>query len=652
MTGQIDSNPDFFARVDEACRLLLRGESESALELIEQLQVERPNAVETIYLLGVFAVTMDELGRGLILIEEAHHADPECLEYSEALANLHTRVGNLTEGLYYAKLSTTLEPHPHARNLLPEDFKNYFESLDKALIPRHHINGLIKMAHHQYEEAAREFDRQIQLVPQDANVRRDYADALLANKQFETAINQAAIAVETAPDDTMNQFVAGRVCQAIGTDVPAAFHFKNVLADKDAPLPIAAAAFTRMSGLSGVPETELAELKQNIRERWELAEARPKEATPSAERKQKIHVAYLSNGLASADLAAFLGPILRMHDRSKFEVHLYEETQGQSTFKQQMANLSDASRYAWNLDDETAAIIIGGDEMDILVDLCLPEADNRAGIFAMQPSLIQIGFAGISGPGLPWINHIVGDAANEQAVHKVMSEGQQFHATSPGLWSVTPSSMLPDVTPLPCLESGEITFGAICDLAGVTEQAVDAYTQALKALPNSRLLFGATGHIDGYPRRRIGELFAGTGVADRVAVYDENRLQDRFSIDHEYWRLVDVLLTPGPVYQPTRLTESLWMGIPIVALPSETIAGCTAASVLAAAGKEDWSTGNVDEFVAKASALCEDRAALSELRQSLRTEMSQSDLFKPITKVRALEALYQELIDARDKSFG
>ena len=40
---------------------------------------------------------------------------------------------------------------------------------------------------------------------------------------------------------------------------------------------------------------------------------------------------------------------------------------------------------------------------------------------------------------------------------------------------MTPSRMLPDVTSLPALDSGAITFGAICDLSGVTEQAVDAY---------------------------------------------------------------------------------------------------------------------------------------------------------------------------------
>ena len=315
-----------------------------------------------------------------------------------------------------------------------------------------------------------------------------------------------------------------------------------------------------------------------------------------------------------------------------------------------MANRADASRYVWNLDDETGAIVIGGDEIDILVDLCSPETDNRAGLLAMHPSSIQVGIAGFGGAGLPWINHIIGDAAYKTALDDLLCAGQSLHSISPSIWSSSPSQMLPELTPPPATQSGEITFGAICDLSSLSERAVEVLTQLLKATPGSRVLFGATGHLDGYPRRRIGELFAATGVADRIDVFDENRQQDKFSVDHDFWRRIDLLVVPGAAHRPIRLLESLWMGVPVVALNEDAHIGCAAKSVLQAAERAEWVAETVEDLTATVQSISGDIDKLASLRSKLRDSLKSTALFNPRVKVRALETIYQELVEARDKA--
>ena len=189
MTATSENSPEFYEKIRKACEKLLNRESQEALELIDELQREHPNAPENLFALGLAAVTMGEYGRALMFMEAAHQQDPECFEYAEVLANLHVRVGNLAEGVYFAKLSTILDPHPFIYNLIPADLSNFFESLDNASIPRHYAYGYVKMQQHEYVNAAREFERQVILVPDDADALRESARAHLQLGNFERAIS-------------------------------------------------------------------------------------------------------------------------------------------------------------------------------------------------------------------------------------------------------------------------------------------------------------------------------------------------------------------------------------------------------------------------------------------------------------------------------
>lgn len=92
MTATSENSPEFYEKIRKACEKLLNRESQEALELIDELQREHPNAPENLFALGLAAVTMGEYGRALMFMEAAHQQDPECFEYAEVLANLHVRV--------------------------------------------------------------------------------------------------------------------------------------------------------------------------------------------------------------------------------------------------------------------------------------------------------------------------------------------------------------------------------------------------------------------------------------------------------------------------------------------------------------------------------------------------------------------------------
>ena len=73
---------DFYQQVGRTCTLLLKRQLDEAWESIDILRSQRPDAAEVLYLMGLAAVTLEEYGRGLLFIEEAHNQDPDCFEYS------------------------------------------------------------------------------------------------------------------------------------------------------------------------------------------------------------------------------------------------------------------------------------------------------------------------------------------------------------------------------------------------------------------------------------------------------------------------------------------------------------------------------------------------------------------------------------------
>ena len=640
---------DFYQQVGRTCTLLLKRQLDEAWESIDILRSQRPDAAEVLYLMGLAAVTLEEYGRGLLFIEEAHNQDPDCFEYSDVLANLHVRVGNLSEGVYFAKLSTTLEPHPYVRNLIPSDMANFFQSLEKTAIPRHLAFGFVSLHRHEYIEAAREYDRQIMLTPDDQQAYRYGSKAHQILGNFEHAITYAQKAVALAPDEMANHFQAGKLSQVIGAFDAAMYHFKKVAEIDNETVQNTAAALALAMQLPDASKDDLDPIETALAARIAEADPLPPEATQSRVKKKRIHVGYVTNTDWNADMVAVLEPILELHDRSRFEVYIYQQTQGRSAFIRNLTNFSDSERRLWELNDEIASIIIAGDEIDILVNMCTPEQDNRASLFAMAPSAIQVGYIGMNfGLKMPGITHVLCDPMTENAVRAQMGENQQAIQIPPGLWATKTPTLLPDVTPLPALANGYITFGVPCDLSALTPAAIGHLCSILESLPTSRLVFGGVGALDSYLKNRITQLFTEHGLADRVSVWPHKPVAEPWVPNPAFWQNVDLFLVVDALTAPIRASEALWMGVPVLTLKGTSPLTCVASSILASAGKAEWICESPETLLQTASDYAADLEGLAELRADLRAQSRRSALFNPVAHVRAMEEVFANLVAAQE----
>ena len=84
------------------------------------------------------------------------------------------------------------------------------------------------------------------------------------------------------------------------------------------------------------------------------------------------------------------------------------------------------------------------------------------------------------------------------------------------------------------------------------------------------------------------------------------------------------------------------MGVPTLTLCGETMLARQGASLLAAAGLQDWITNSEDAYVAAAVARAGNFGELAELRRNLRERLPNTPLFDATRFARNLEQVLHE----------
>ena len=193
------------------------------------------------------------------------------------------------------------------------------------------------------------------------------------------------------------------------------------------------------------------------------------------------------------------------------------------------------------------------------------------------------------------------------------------------------------------------TFGSLNAPAKLTEPTLRLWAELLRRVPGSRLIL------------KSKNLFASRVLADRVhrilAQYGaaSDRIELRAAVEPLDLHLanyadIDVALDPFPFNGSTTSFEALWMGVPVVTLAGERMAGRWSTSMLRAIGLDEMVAADEARYVEIASALAQDPARLDRLRADLRPRLRASSLMDGVARARQLERVYCALSRRRTKS--
>jgi predicted O-linked N-acetylglucosamine transferase (SPINDLY family) len=376
-------------------------------------------------------------------------------------------------------------------------------------------------------------------------------------------------------------------------------------------------------------------------ERRRALAASAAEHTNDRSPERRLRIGYVSPDFRRHSVAFFVEPVLAAHHRDSVEVCCYSNVAQPDDVTERFRAMADHWRDIRGLPEAQVVELIRGDGIDILVDLAGHTRGSRLMVFARKPAPIQVTWCGYPATtGLASIDYRLTDALADPA-------GQTDHLYTEELVRLPvpftcyrPPSDAPEVSGLPALAHGAITFGSFNFLAKVTPRIIAAWSALLEKAPGARLVLKSAPLVDESTRRLVWERFRERGI-------DPARVELLGPVDHREhllaYRRIDIALDTFPYHGTTTTCEALWMGVPVVVLAGSTHASRVGVSLLASVGLEDWVAQSFEDYVGLAASRARDPERLAALRAGLRQRVASSPLTDATAFASHLEEAYRRM---------
>lgn len=599
-------------------------------------------------------VRKNRLKEGRELYQKICRADPDNREAWVALASVARVLGALPEAEQASR---------HVLSRYPDD--------PDAL----HALGAVLHRQQKLEEAIACYRRTLVYRPDNPETRYFLANALRERGRLDEAEAEYAITLELQPDHVfaLNNLSAlltnrGRIQQAaellsralrISPDSPQLLINFGRMSLHAGDAEAAAGAFRTVIGL----QPNLADVHSNLlaclnylfnqdpdrvfaehrqwHERHASAIRRFRRWNNPPDAQRRLRIGYVSPDLCEHSVARFLEPVLREHNRERFEIACYADVPHPDATTARLRQLCDQWIDTSRLSHEQLAERIHGDRVDILVDLAGHTANNRLLTFARKPAPVQVTWLGYPNTtGLLSIDYRLSDAwADPPGMTEALHTETLVRLPDSFLCYCFPDDT-PEAGPLPSGVTGGITFASFNNLAKMTPGVMRVWAAILQNVPGSRLLLKsrATGDID--VRRRLIALFTSMGASEGQVEFHEPTPAHR---DHmAAYNHVDIALDTFPYNGTTTTCEALWMGVPVICLAGQVHAARVGVSLLTQVGLIDLIAPDEEAYVATAVRLSQDPAGLAAIRRQLRGTMRNSSLCDAGGFTSALEQVFRD----------
>ena len=355
---------------------------------------------------------------------------------------------------------------------------------------------------------------------------------------------------------------------------------------------------------------------------------------------RRLRIGYISPDFGSHAVMYFFESVLDGHNKKEVETYGYANVRAISDTTERIAQKFDHYRNIFGVSDKKVVALIEEDRIDILVDLAGHSTDNRILVTAYKPAPIQVTYLGyFDTTGVQAIDYILTDSIADPP------ESQKFYTEElallpDGFLCYRPADYTPLLTSLPAGRNGHITFGVLCNNRKINPIIMELWAKILKANKESRLLLMFRTGNDPDVRNYYFSEFERLGIPNhRVAICGGTHHAEYL----KYYSEVDIVLDTFPFNGATTTCEALWMGVPVISLVGEMHVSRVGLSILTRIGLELFAASTSKEYVAKATALANNRQALENLRASMRERMNNSILRDAKKFAGGVEAAYRKM---------
>jgi protein O-GlcNAc transferase len=594
------------------------GRLADAEALYRQVLAAQPNNAAALHLLGVIA---HQLGSHEIAVEWMRKAVAIDPDYAVAHSNLGETFRNS------GRLDEAVASFRRALQLQPDSAET------------HNNLGAALAGQGRSIEAVASFRRALQLKPNYPQAWNNLAIALKAEGKLDEAVAAYRRAFELKPDYPEAHNNLGNALKDLGELDQAIAEFRRALRSMPADAKVHSNLIYALHFHPAYDERGITEEHQ----RWnrQFSEPLKQFALPHVNNRdpeRKLKIGYVSPDFYTQAECYFVIPLLEAHDHTAFEVHAYASVRSPDAMTVRFKKSVDFWHDVRSLSDAALAEQVRKDGIDVLIDLTMHMRDNRLPLFCRQPAPVQVSWLAYPGTtGLPSFGYRFTDPFIEPP-HEPTPYSSEDPVRLPDSWCCYhPLDESPDVSPLPALSTGCVTFGSLNNFCKMHEGVLARWARLLGAVEGSRLLMLCP---EGRAREKVRSFFQTREIAlQRLDLVGKLSRSEYLRLYHR----IDLGLDPFPYNGITTTCDALWMGVPVLTLPGATPASRAGLSLLSTAGLTELIANSEDDHLRRATELAADLPRLAALRSTLRPRMQASPLMDAPRFARNIEAAFRAM---------
>ena len=465
--------------------------------------------------------------------------------------------------------------------------------------------------------------------------------------EYAAAVASFQRALAIAPDWPEAQHNLGRALFELGRVDDAAACFELAAAGPQPGLPRAMLAVV-------IPGSARADHRAVLEARraWAGAFLPPARPGPAASRDatppgRTLRVGYVSSFFHRANWMKPVWALINHHDRDAVEVHLFADSPGWTGGAGYRAAPGDHVHPIAGMPNDEAAALIELCGIDVLVDLNGYSKPERLPLFQWRPAPVAASWFNMyATSGMSAFDYLVGDdvvvSPDEEPWYS-----ERIARVAESYLTFEVAHAAPDVAEAPCAVRGAITFGCLASQYKITPDVIETWGELLRGAPSTALVLRNAALASPGVRRYVRDALGASGVApERVRMFGPaEHLEFLRTYDS-----VDVALDTFPYNGGTTTMEAIWQGVPVATFRGDRWASRTSASILRAAGLDEFVAADRDAFVAMTVELATSPSAVQRviaLRRSMRERVRASPACDGRRFARNMEALYRRMCEER-----
>lgn len=355
---------------------------------------------------------------------------------------------------------------------------------------------------------------------------------------------------------------------------------------------------------------------------------------------RKLKIGYLSSDLYNHVVSRFLMPVIKNHNKERFDIYMYTVTDKHDSVSKQYEEVCKSFLHCNKMSNDELAKKIYEDEIDILVDLNVHTGDARTIVMAQKPAPVQAIYLGYPNTsGIKTVDYILTDKNTIfEGEEDLYTEKPAYIGAGYEVISMDAAG-LPDITPAPYIKNKYITMGVFNAAAKVTPEMIGIWSQILKRAKNVKILFQYIYYYTKKNQERILKEFAKHGIKkDRVIFMGKAE-----GVHYNSIALADFALDTFPYSGTGTTMDSILMGLPIICIEGYHATSRPTGRILKQLGRTELIASDFNGYIENALKLINNPSLISNYRKTLRDELKASPLADYTGFTRSLENTYKRM---------